>query len=283
MPGIIDIKNLYVSYAPGTPIQRHALRGISMAVEKGEYRAIIGPQGSGKSTLLQVMAGLIEAEGRVSVCGKDLRHKKNRDGLWRQVGIIFQYPERQLFEDTVFNDIAYGPRNMGLSEDEVRRRVKAALEAVNLDEEVYCLSPFKLSGGQKRRAAIAGILAMEPEVLLLDEPTAGLDPRGKRQLMDLFSNLCRKKQVTLVLVTHDMEEVAHRADTVTVLYRGRIAMGGTPKEIFARCKELESIGLFVPFAAQLATSLQAKGLPVRNMTTLPEAEQEVARLLKGRA
>lgn len=280
MSKIVEIKNLSVSYMPGTPLQRDALRDVSFVVEKGEFRAIIGPQGSGKSTLLQVMAGLLQGEGRVTICGQDMSNKKNRAGLWRRVGVIFQYPERQLFEDTVFNDVAYGPINLGLSEAEVQRRVKTALQEVNLGEEVYHLSPFKLSGGQRRRAAVAGILAMEPEVLLLDEPTAGLDPRGKRQLMDLFSNLCRKQQVPVVLVSHDMEEVAHRADLVSVLYRGKIAMEGTPKEIFSRGKDLASLGLSTPFASQLSMALQEKGLPVQNMTTLPEAAREVERLLR---
>ncbi len=276
---MILLKNLSLTYAPGTPLQRQALLGINLSVAKGEYRAVIGPQGSGKSTLLQVMAGLLTGEGQVTVGGKDLRLPKNRHNLWRQVGFIFQYPERQLFEDTVFNDVAYGPRNLGLNEAEVQRRVMAALAAVQLSRDVYHLSPFKLSGGQQRRAAIAGILAMEPDILLLDEPTAGLDPRGKGQLMDLFSHLCRQKQVTLVLVTHDMEEVAHRADKVTVLNRGRVVMEGSPREIFCCRKQLEDVGLALPFAAQLANALQEKGLPVRQMTTLSEAEQEVTRLL----
>lgn len=282
MSAIIDIENLTVSYAPGTPLQREALRKVSLRVQKGEFRALIGPQGSGKSTLLQVMAGLLEGKGRVTVCGRDMSSKKNRTGLWRQVGVVFQYPERQLFEDTVFNDTAYGPRNMGLGEEEIHRRVKAALADVKLGEEFYHISPFKLSGGQQRRVAVAGILAMQPEVLLLDEPTAGLDPRGKRQLMNLFSNLCRQKKITVVLVTHDMEEVARRADTVTVLCRGKIAMQGNPKEIFSRGKELENLGLATPFASQLATALQEHGFPVQNMTTLSETEREVEKLLRLR-
>lgn len=285
MSQIITIKNLNITYSPKSPVQRHALQGIDFSVQAGEFRAIIGPQGSGKSTLLQVLAGLIEGEGNVSLCGLDLSIKKLRTNLWRKVGIVFQYPERQLFEETLYQDVAYGPLNLGFSDMEVERRVKSALEKVNLDEKYYNLSPYKLSGGQKRRAAIAGILAMEPEVLLLDEPTAGLDPQGRRQLMDMFTKLCRKQKMTVVLVTHDMEEVARRADTVTVLHRGRVAMEGTPKEIFARVTELESFGLSVPFATELAAKLTKRGLSVKSdITTMAEAEREVERLLlKGRA
>ncbi|CCO07828.1 Energy-coupling factor transporter ATP-binding protein EcfA 1 [Desulforamulus hydrothermalis Lam5 = DSM 18033] len=273
------MKNFSLTYAPGTALQRLALQDINLSVAKGEYRALIGPQGSGKSTLLQVMAGLLTGEGQVTVAGLDLRPAKNRDQLWRQVGLVFQYPERQLFEDTVFNDVAYGPRNLGLNEAEVQRRVRAALAAVNLPPETHRLSPFKLSGGQQRRAAIACVLAMEPRLLLLDEPTAGLDPRAKGQLMDLFSRLCREKQVTVVLVTHDMEEVAHRADKVTVLSQGRVVLEGCPRQVFACRSRLAEIGLALPFAAQLAGALQEKGLPVRQMTTMAEAERQVAELL----
>lgn len=277
---MISLKNLSLTYAPGTALQRQALQDINLSVAKGEYRALIGPQGSGKSTLLQVMAGLLAGEGQVTVAGLDLRLPQNRANLWRQVGFVFQFPERQLFEETVFNDVAYGPRNLGLNEAEVRRRVSAALAAVNLPPETHRMSPFKLSGGQQRRAAIAGVLAMEPQLLLLDEPTAGLDPQTKSQLMDLFSRLCRQRQVTVVLVTHDMEEVAHRADKVTVLNRGRIVMEGSPRQVFASRYQMAEIGLALPFAAQLAGALQEKGLPVQQMTTLAEAEQQVTELLR---
>lgn len=283
MSKIIEVENLQLTYAPKTAMQRQALQNINLTVERGEFRAIIGPQGSGKSTLLQVLAGLEEGVGRVVVDGLDLSLKKNRNLLWQRVGIIFQQPERQLFEDNLYNDVAFGPKNMGLPAEEIERRVKKALQKVKLGEEFYHLSPFKLSGGQQRRAAIAGILAMEPKILLLDEPTAGLDPRGRQEIMDLFSHLCSNQGLTIILVTHDMEEVAQRADKVTVLNKGKVFMEGKPKEIFARGSELAEIGLSVPFADALASTLRERGLNVANLTTLAEAEREVARILKGRA
>jgi len=280
MPQVIEIENLNVTYAPKTPLERKALQDVRLTVEKGEFRAVIGPQGSGKSTLMQVLAGLIPGDGRITVAGYDLSSKRARSSLWRKVGAVFQYPERQLFEDTVYNDVAYGPVNLGLNETEVELRVKEALEQVHLGEQFYQVSPYKLSGGQQRRAAIAGILAMRPEVLLLDEPTAGLDPLGRRQLMDMFYDLCKKKKVTVVLVTHDMEEVAHRADAVTVLNRGRVAMEGTPREIFSRGSELKEFGLTIPFASELAVAGREKGLPLRkDIITMAEAEREVIRLM----
>ncbi|AEG58626.1 energy-coupling factor transporter ATPase [Desulforamulus ruminis] len=284
MREVITIKNLEVTYAPETPFEQRALQNINITVQAGEFRAIIGPQGSGKSTLLQVMAGLIPGRGTIRVCDEDLTCKKTRAGLWRKAGVVFQSPERQLFEDTVFNDVAYGPVNLGLPQEEVEQRVKRALEMVKLEEQYHRVSPFALSGGQQRRAAIAGILALQPEVLLLDEPTAGLDPRGRRQLMDLFSELCREHGTTVVLVTHDMEEVAHRAHRVTVLHQGKMALEGSPRDVFARRQELQELGLTAPFAAELAGALKQRELPVRgDIITLPEAEEEVEKLLlRGR-
>lgn len=279
MSPIIQINKLNVTYAPKTPMERRALRDVNISVLEGEFRAIIGSQGSGKSTLLQAMAGLTLGTGKINIAGLDLADKKNRTQLWRQVGIVFQYPEKQLFEDTVWHDVAYGPQNLGLDQAEVNRRVKGALDKVKIEEEYFQISPFKLSGGQQRRVAIAGILAMEPKILLLDEPTASLDPRGRHQLMNMFSNLCRKEKVTVVLITHDMEEVACRADRITVLQQGKVVMEGTPKEVFCQGEKLEAIGLGVPFAAELATSLRMKGLSTKEMTTLKEAEQEVGKLL----
>lgn len=280
MSPIIEINNLSLKYASNTSLQRSALRNVSLTINKGEFHVIIGSQGSGKSTLLQVMAGLLVGEGCVKVCGKDLNAKSNRTNIWRNVGLIFQYPERQLFEDTVWNDVAYGPKNLGLPENEVNRRVSLALKQVNLGEDHYQLSPFKLSGGQQRRASIAGVLAMEPEVLLLDEPTAGLDPKGKKQLMDLFEQLCREKKVTVILVTHDMEEVANRADRVTILSQGKVALKGTPKDIFSQAQQVKALGLSLPFAAELSQTLLDKGLAVRFTTTLDQVQKEVETILK---
>ena len=282
MPKIIEIENLQLTYAPKTSLQRQALQNINLTVESGEFRAIIGPQGSGKSTLLQVMAGLEVGLGKVIVDGLDLRQKKNRRMLWQRVGVIFQQPERQLFEDSLYNDVAYGPKNIGLSSEEIERRVKTALKKVKLGEEYYPLSPFKLSGGQQRRAAIAGILAMEPKILLLDEPTAGLDPKGRQEIMNLFSELCRKQGITMIMVSHDMEEVAHRADKVTVLQKGTVFLEGGPQEIFAQGNQLTEIGLAVPFASELANALRERGKHVSNVTTLADAEREVGKMLRRR-
>lgn len=279
---VVQIEDLRVVYAPKTPLERHALRGVSLTVREGEFRAIIGPQGSGKSTLLQVMAGLMQGEGKVIVVGKDISVKKERINIWRRVGVVFQYAERQLFEDTVFNDVAFGPKNMGFSEEEIERRAREALRLVEIKEPLHLVSPYKLSGGQQRRVAIAGILAMEPDLLLLDEPTAGLDPRGRQQLMDLFAKLCAIHKITVVLVTHDMEEVAHRAQQVTVLHKGRVYLEGSPREIFLKDQELTSIGMSVPFARELAVSLNGQGIRVRpDITTLCEAEKEVVKLLNN--
>ena len=283
MSPIIEVNNLSLQYAMKTPFQRNALQGISLTVDKGEFRAIIGSQGSGKSTLLQVLAGLLVGQGSVFVCGKDLRSKSTRADIWRKVGFIFQYPERQLFEDTVWNDVAYGPKNMGLAESAIHSRVKSALEQVNIAEEYYQLSPFKLSGGLQRRAAIAGVLSMQPEVLLLDEPTAGLDPRSKQQLMNLFYQYSREKKVTVLLVTHDMEEVAHRADRVTILDQGKVALEGAPKDIFRETEKIKALGLALPFAAELSQALHNRGANVSFTTTLREAQREVEKLLKKKA
>lgn len=280
MSPIVEMSNLSIQYTANTSSQRSALHNVSLTIDKGTFHVIIGSQGSGKSTLLQVIAGLLVGAGSVKVCGKDLSSKSNRTNIWRNVGLIFQYPERQLFEDTVWNDVAYGPKNLGLPEHEVNRRVSMALKQVDLGEGYYKLSPFKLSGGQQRRASIAGVLAMEPEVLLLDEPTAGLDPKGRKQLMDLFEQLCREQKVTVILVTHDMEEVANRADRVTILSQGKIALEGTPKEIFRQAEQLKALGLALPFAAGLSQSLLAKGLGVRFTTTIDQVQKEVEKLLK---
>lgn len=259
-----------------------SLDSISLDIEKGVFLAIIGPTGSGKSTLVRHFNGLLTPDGgRLRVCGIDTSDKKGRRELWRRVGLVFQQPEQQLFEETVFDDVAFGPRNMGFDEAEVKKRVDEALRLVGLDPlEAGGMSPFRLSGGMRRKAAIAGVLALKPQVLILDEPTSGLDPRGRRQLMDHVDEFRRKEGATIILVTHDMEEVALMAEQVAVLDRGRLVMEGSPREIFNRAAELTALGLDVPAPARLMHKLRSLGKPVRtDVLTAAEAEDEIAGLL----
>jgi energy-coupling factor transport system ATP-binding protein len=282
MSSIIKIENLTHIYSTGTPFQVTSLDSISLDIEKGVFFAIIGSTGSGKSTLVQHLNGLLTPmRGKVWVCGIDTADKKQRRSLWRRVGLVFQQPEQQLFEETVFDDVAFGPRNMGLNEDEVTERVNDALCLVGLDPLVTGrMSPFRLSGGMRRKAAIAGVLALKPDVLVLDEPTSGLDPQGRRQLMGLVDEFRRTEGATIVLVTHDMEEVSLMAEYVAVLDKGRLIMEGKPREIFDHEAELSAIGLDVPAPARLMHKLRALGKPVRtNVLTTAEAEEEIARLL----
>lgn len=286
MSPIIRVENLTHIYSAGTPFEVAPLDKISLEIKKGEFYAIVGATGSGKSTLVQHFNGLLTpATGRVWACGVDIADKKARRGLWRKVGLVFQHPEQQFFEETVFEDVAFGPRNMGLSKAEVRKRVIWALKQVGLDPELAeRQSPFQLSGGNMRRAAIAGVLALKPEVLVLDEPTAGLDPRGRRQLLDHIENYRREHHSTIVLVTHNMEEVAARAQRVAVLHEGRLALQGTPREIFKRAGELRAMGLDIPVPTELMRQLRGAGIPVRTgVLTNNEAEEEIARVIGGEA
>lgn len=286
MSPIIRVENLTHIYSAGTPFEVAPLDRISLEIKKGEFYAIVGATGSGKSTLVQHFNGLLTpATGRVLACGVDIADKKARRGLWRKVGLVFQHPEQQFFEETVFEDVAFGPRNMVLSKAEVRKRVIWALKQVGLDPELAeRQSPFQLSGGNMRRAAIAGVLALKPEVLVLDEPTAGLDPRGRRQLLDHIENYRREHHSTIVLVTHNMEEVAARAQRVAVLHEGRLALQGTPREIFKRAGELRAMGLDIPVPAELMRQLRGAGIPVRaGVLTNYEAEEEIARVIGGEA
>lgn len=283
MSTIIQVENLTHIYSPGTPFQVASLDDISLEIKKGEFFAVVGATGSGKSTLIQHFNGLLmPTGGNVWVCGVDVSDKKLRRKLWRKVGLVFQQPEQQLFEETVFDDVAFGPRNMGLDRSEVRKRVNESLLLVGLDpDQVGGLPPFRLSGGMRRRAAIAGVLALRPEVLVLDEPTAGLDPQGRRQLMDRVENYRRERGTTVVLVTHSMEEVGLRAGRMAVLHKGRLAMEGSPREVFNRVEELRAIGLDVPPAAKLLHALRAAGKKVNtNVLTNLEAEEEIAKLLR---
>lgn len=283
MSSIIVTENLTHIYSKGTPFQVTSLDSISLDIEKGVFFAIIGSTGSGKSTLARHFNGLLTpAGGKVRVCGIDTSDKRRRRDLWRSVGLVFQQPEQQLFEETVFDDVAFGPRNMGLGEAEVKERVNEALRLVGLDPlEAGKMSPFRLSGGMRRKAAIAGVLALKPEVLILDEPTSGLDPQGRRQLMEHVEEFRLREGATIILVTHDMEEVALMAEHVAVLNRGRLVMEGKPREIFNRAAELKEIGLDLPAPARLMHKLRLLGKPVRtDVLTAAEAEEEIAGLLR---
>ena len=264
MESIIRVDNLTHTYGVGTPFQRSAVEGLSLDIRRGEFLGIIGHTGSGKSTLIQHLNGLLKpSSGTIYLDGADIwaEPKKIRSVRFR-VGLVFQYPEYQLFEDTVRKDIAFGPKNMGLAADEVERRVLAALSAVGLDESVLDKSPFALSGGQKRRVAIAGVMAMEPEVLILDEPTAGLDPRGRESILQMLREYHERRGSTVVLVSHSMEEIARNAQRIIVLSGGGVCMEGTPAEVFARADELEAVGLDVPQSTKIAAALRRRGMKV---------------------
>jgi len=279
---IIKVENLSQVYSPGTPFEVVSLDNVSLEIAEGEFFALIGASGSGKTTLIQHFNGmLLPTAGKVRVCGIDLADKKRRRNLWRKVGLVFQQPGHQLFEATVFDDVAFGPRNLGLDRVAVGERVREALRLVGLDPgAVGGLSPLALSDGMRRRAAIAGVLAMRPQVLVLDEPTAGLDPRGREQLTAAFERLRSGRRVTVVLVSHSMEDVARLAGRVAVLHRGRLLMEGSPREVFSRAGELRAAGLEVPAPAALMHMLRSAGRKVRtDVLTNAEAEEEIARLL----
>jgi len=279
---VIRVENLTHIYSRGTPFEVTSLDNVSLEIQRGGFYALVGATGSGKSTLVQHFNGILApTTGKVWVCGIDVANKRLRRELWRKVGLVFQQPEHQLFEETVFDDVAFGPRNLGLSAKEVRERVFDALRLVGLDpDEVEQTSPFRLSGGMRRKAAIAGVLALHPEVLALDEPAAGLDPLSRRQLMERIDHFRMDRGITVVLVTHNMEEVARWADRVAVLHKGRLAMEAAPREIFNKAEELRAMGLDVPATVELMLCLQARGVPVRtSVLTTDEAVEEIAGLL----
>ena len=274
------------TYSAGTPFERNAVEHMNLTVMPGEFVGIIGHTGSGKSTLIQHLNGLLKpTAGHVYLDGKDIwaEPKKIRQVRF-QVGLVFQYPEYQLFEETVYKDIAYGPTNMGLDKEEIDRRVREAAHFVGLDDSLLEQSPFELSGGQKRRVAIAGVLAMEPKVLVLDEPTAGLDPRGRESILAQLRAYHKSRGTTVLLVSHSMEEVASNADRIVVLRGSHNYMDGTPREIFARAQELTEAGLDVPRVTKVALALRRRGLPVSTAVyTVEELTQELLRLKGGSA
>lgn len=280
---LVTVENLTHVYAQGTPLEITSVEDISMAVYRAEFLALVGATGSGKSTLVQHFNGLLLPTcGRVLVEGADTRDKRVRSTLWQKVGLVFQYPEQQLFEETVYDDVAYGPKNMDLNTSQVDARVSEALELVGLDyKEIGHLSPFALSGGQKRRVALAGILAIKPRVLILDEPTAGLDPAGQRRLLDRIKSLQQSQGIAVVLITHSMEDAARLADRVIVLNHGKIFREGTPREIFSEPKGLREIGLELPFPTELTHKMRQAGKNIEKPAlTLDEAESEIREILK---
>ena len=285
MEPILQIENLTHTYSEGTPFQRSAVEGLSMTVGAGEFLGIIGHTGSGKSTLIQHLNGLLQpTSGRILLAGKDIwaEPKKIRE-VRCAVGLVFQYPEYQLFEETVYKDIAFGPKNMGLDEAEIDRRVRDAAAFVGLREELLEKSPFELSGGQKRRVAIAGVIAMEPKVLVLDEPTAGLDPQGRDAILAQIQAYHRAKGAAVVLVSHSMEEIARNVDRIVVLSGGKVYMEGTPEKVFARAHELEQVGLDVPQVTKIAAALRARGMDVDTAVYTVEALERKLLALKGGA
>lgn len=276
---VIEVQNLSHTYLKGTPMEAPALSDVTFTIEAGEFVGIIGHTGSGKSTLVQHLNGLIRPErrGQVVVLGIDIGDRRaDLREVRRRVGLVFQYAENQVFEETVFADVAFGPRNLGFDDQEVARRVRWALEAVELRFDlVKDRSPHELSGGELRRVALAGVLAMQPEVLILDEPTAGLDPRGRDEVLTELKRLHDKLELTTLLVTHSMDEIAALADRLLVMHRGRLVANGSPAEIFREQEMLRGIGLGVPQVTVLAGELAKIGFPIsRPVVTLAEAEAE---------
>ena len=279
MTPILEIKNLNHIYSAGTPFEHQALTDVSFRVERGEFIGVIGHTGSGKSTLIQHLNGLLKpTSGQVLLDGKDIWADKasTRQARFR-VGLVFQYPEYQLFEETVYKDIAFGPKNMGLNEGEIDRRVREAAGFVGLTEQQLQVSPFDLSGGQKRRVAIAGVIAMEPEVLILDEPTAGLDPAGREEILENIEAYRKAKNATIMMVSHSMNDVARMTDRLLVMNGSRLSMDGTPIEVFRHAADLLEMGLDIPVLTRLFLSLQQKGMAVDQVYTM---EQAVAALSK---
>lgn len=283
MNPILEIKNLTYTYSAGTPFEHTALDNISFQVNRGEFIGIIGHTGSGKSTLMQQLNGLLKpTAGTVMLDGNDIWSDKKLTRQVRfRVGLVFQYPEYQLFEETVYQDIAFGPRNMGLDEKEIDRRVREAAGFVGLSEQQLSVSPFDLSGGQKRRVAIAGVIAMEPEVLILDEPTAGLDPVGRADILGNIQSYRKAKNATIMMVSHSMEDVARLTDRLLVLNGSKLAMQGSPVEVFAHAEQLKQMGLSIPQVTQIFLHLRDLGLEVDNVYTIDQAVKVLKQLKEG--
>ena len=285
MAPILQVKNLHHIYSAGTPFEHVALEDVSFSVEKGEFIGVIGHTGSGKSTLIQHLNGLLKpSKGSVLLDGKDIWSDKKitRQSRFR-VGLVFQYPEYQLFEETVYKDIAFGPKNMGLKPEEIDRRVREAAGFVGITEEQLQVSPFDLSGGQKRRVAIAGVIAMEPDVLILDEPTAGLDPEGREDVLKNIDSYRKAKNATVMMVSHSMSDVARLTDRLLVMNGSKLAMDGTPEQVFAHADALLEMGLDIPDITRVFLELNKLGLPVPRVYTVEQAVKALTSLKGGNA
>lgn len=282
---MIKVEHLNHIYGQGTAFEQYALKDVNFTIEDGEFIGLIGHTGSGKSTLIQHLNGLLKASsGTISYNGENIdREGCDKKVLRSKVGLVFQYPEHQLFEIDVFTDVCFGPKNLGLSREEVETRAKEALEQVGLDEHFYRQSPFELSGGQKRRVAIAGVLAMKPEVLILDEPTAGLDPRGRDEILDEISLLHKQNKMTIILVSHSMEDMAKYVDRLLVMNHGELAFDGKPREVFLHYKELEKMGLAAPQITYIVQELREGGAAISaDLTTVKEARDAILKAWDGR-
>ena len=278
----IELKKVTYTYSPGTAYEIHALKDINLTIPEGQFIGVIGHTGSGKSTLIQHLNALIQpTSGSVIYNGEDVwAEKYNRRELRSQVGLVFQYPEHQLFESDVLSDVCYGPMNQGKSREEAEEEAKKALLQVGFKEKNFKKSPFDLSGGQKKRVAIAGVLAMNPKILILDEPTAGLDPKGRDEILDQIAELHKVRGITIILVSHSMEDVAKYVERLIVVNHGKIAFDDTPKKVFTHYKELEAMGLAAPQITYIMHALKEKGLPVDpSDTTVEEAKQDILQAL----
>ncbi|MGN1193496.1 MAG: energy-coupling factor transporter ATPase [Dorea sp.] len=279
----IKIEHLNYIYSPGTAYEKQALKDICLEIPHGEFVGIIGHTGSGKSTLIQHLNGLIKAtSGALYYNGENIYAEDyNMKELRNQVGLVFQYPEHQLFEIDVITDVCFGPKNQGLGKEECKARALEALQLVGLKEKYYKSSPFELSGGQKRRVAIAGVLAMKPKVLVLDEPTAGLDPKGRDDILNQIAYLHQQTDMTVILVSHSMEDIARYADRIIVMNKGSVMYNDKPKNVFAHYQELEKIGLAAPQVTYIMHDLKEQGFPVEvNVTTVEEAADEIMKVLE---
>jgi len=283
---IIRLENVSYIYNLNTPFEQKALDNVNLTINERDFIGLIGHTGSGKSTLVQHLNGLIKpTEGKVIVDGIDTKgSNENLLKVRQKVGLVFQYPEHQLFEETVYKDVAFGPINLGLDEDEVHKRVKTAIESVGLDfEKLKDRSPFELSGGQKRRVAIAGVLAMEPKVLVLDEPTAGLDPKGRDEILGRIKKLYEEKNITIILVSHSMEDIAKLVNRIIVMHKGKVVMDGKTREVFKEAERLEEIGLGIPQVTTFMREFKKKGNPVDDtVITVEEAKMELIKYLRSK-
>ncbi len=278
---VVEVKNLSFTYSKKTPYQTHALTDVSFSIEEGEFFGIVGATGSGKSTLISHLNVLTKIQsGEINVLGLSVKEKKNLKSIRFSVGMVFQYPEYQLFEDTVEKDVAFGPKNMKLDKEEIDRRVKEALNLVGLDYDLYAKrSPFELSGGEKRRVAIAGVIAMEPKILVLDEVAAGLDPEGREDILKLIKKLQKEKCPTVVLISHNMDDIASLADRILVLSKGRVEFLGTPKEVFKNYDRMNELKLGVPLATRIQKKLEEKGMSFSDVcVTADQLAHELKRI-----